>query len=482
MIAMMRDPGPQSRLSTGIDQLDAVLGGGIPRYSAVFVSGLPGTGKTILSHQAAFANAQAGRTCLYLNTISEPPVKMLRFLQDFTFFHPDLFDTKVLYSDLGRALRTDGPAGLIAQMDHLVRAHRPELVVMDGFKAMRDCIRDPVAFRAFTADVVIQLTAWEVTALLVGEYTPEDVREGAEFAIADGIIYLSGREEAEKQKRFLRVLKMRGTAFLDGEHFFEIGAAGITLYPRLVPALVGEYALPAGRAGSTIAGLREMLGGGLVTSTATLISGALGAGKSLVALSFLVDGARRGEPGLLVSLEESPSQLTRNAQAFGWNLEHLRHDKLLDIVHVSPAALHIERHAVELIERAQEAGARRFVIDSITTIAAAVPEVAKYRYYLWAITDYCKRWGITVIMTAEAAGPVQVPKNRSQGMSFVADNIIVLRYVEVEGDIKRAVGVLKMRGSGHDTSLHELLIDPPRLAVGPRLAAVNLPGAALRGL
>ena len=168
MIAMLRDAGPPSRLSTGIDQLDAVLGGGIPRYSAVVVSGLPGTGKTILSQQAAFANAQAGRTCLYLNTISEPPVKMLRFLQDFTFFHPDLFDTKVLYGDLGRALRTDGPAGLLAQMDHMVREHRPEMVVMEGFKALRDFIRDPVAFRAFTVDVVVQLTAWEVTALLRG--------------------------------------------------------------------------------------------------------------------------------------------------------------------------------------------------------------------------------------------------------------------------------------------------------------------------
>ncbi|HKO23795.1 MAG TPA: ATPase domain-containing protein, partial [Chloroflexota bacterium] len=249
-------------------------------------------------------------------------------------------------------------------------------------------------------------------------------------------------------------------------------------YPRLLPTLVGESAPPAGRVGSTIAGLPEMLGGGLVTSTATLISGSLGTGKSLVALSFLVDGARAGEPGLLVSLEESASQLTRNAQAFGWNLEDLRHAKLLDIVHLSPAALHIERDAVDLVARAQQVGARRIVIDSITAIAAAVPEVAKYRYYLWAITDYCKRWGLTVIMTAEAAGPIQSLKNGSLGMTFVADTIIVLRYVEVDGDLKRAVGVLKMRGSGHDTSLHELLIDPPHLAVGPRLATVNRPGSA----
>src|SRR5205085_3552987 len=455
MIAMLRDAGPPSRLSTGIDQLDAVLGGGIPRYSAVFVSGLPGTGKTILSQQAAFANAQAGRTCLYFSTLSEPPVKMLRFLQDFTFFRPDLFEAKVVYGDLGRALRTDGPPGLLTQMDRMVREHRPALVVIDGFKAVRDFIRESVAFREFTIDVVVQLTTWEATALLVGEYTPEDVREGAEFAIADGIIYLYGLEEAEKQARFLRVLKMRGTSFLEGEHLFEIDAAGITLYPRLAPAVWGEdastfafgakeadraspdrpdggEAVPAGRAGSTIAGLREMLGGGLVTSTATLIGCAMGAGKTVVALSFLVDGARTGEPGLLVSLEESPAQLTRNARAFGWNLEDLRHDKLLDIVHVSPAALHIERHAVDLVTRAQQVGARRIVIDSITAIAAAVPEVATYRYYLWAITDYCKRWGITVIMTAEADGPVWALKDGTRGMTFVADTIIVLRYVEVE--------------------------------------------------
>jgi circadian clock protein KaiC len=481
MIEMLRDFGPPDRLSTGIAQLDAVLGGGIPRYSAVFVSGLPGTGKTILSQQAAFANAQAGRTCLYLTTLSEPPLKMLRFLQDFAFFQPDLFDAKVLYGDLGRALRTDGPPGLLAQMDRMVRERRPALVVIDSFKCVRDFIRDPVAFREFTIDVVVQLTTWEATALLVGEYTLEDVREGAEFAIADGIIYLYGLEEAEKQERFLRVLKMRGTSFLDGEHFFQIDAAGITLYPRLAPSVVGEAALPVGRVGSTIAGLREMLGGGLATSTATVIGGTMGAGKTVVALSFLVDGARIGEPGLLVSLEESPAQLTRNAQAFGWDLEDLRHAGLLDIYHVSPAELTIDRHAVDLLARAQQLGARRLVIDSLTAIAAAVPDMAKYQYYLWALTDYCKRHGITVIMTAEATGTIQALESTPRGISLVADTIIVLRYVEREGHIKRAVAVLKMRGGPHDTALRELLIDPPHLAVGPRLTEVELLGAAMHG-
>jgi circadian clock protein KaiC len=464
-----------------MDQLDAVLGGGLPRYSTVVVSGLPGTGKTILSQQAAFANAQAGRTCLYLTTLSEPPLKMLRFLQDFTFFQPDLFETKVLYRDVGTALRTEGPAGLLAQLDHLVRVHRPELVVIDSFKCIRDFIRDPAAFRAFTIDMVVQLAAWEVTALLVGEYTPEDVREGAEFAIADGIIDLSDTEEAEKQKRFLRVLKMRGAAFLDGEHVFEINAAGITLYPRLVPAPGGADALPAGRAGSAIAGLRELLGGGLLPSTATLIRGAPGTGKTLVALSFLVEGARRGEPGLLVSWEESPAQVMRSAQAFGWNPEELRQDKLLDMVHVSPAQVTIERHAVELMERAQEVGARRIVLDSLSALAAAAPNVAAYEHYVWTLTEYFKRRGLTIIMTVEAARAAQDPQIRMPGFSSIADTIIALRYVAREGELKRAVAVLKMRGSGHDTSLHELLIDAPHLAVGPRLATVDPLGAPLHG-
>jgi circadian clock protein KaiC len=481
MIAMLRDSGPPSRLSTGIDQLDAVLGGGIPRYSTVVVSGLPGTGKTILSHQAAFANAQAGRTCLYLNAISEPPLKMLRFMRGFAFFQPDLIASKVCYGDLGRALRTDGPAGVLTQMDHLVRTHRPELVVIDSFKCVRDFIRDPAALRAFTVDAVVQLAAWEVTALLVGAYTPEDVQQGAEFAIADGIIDLSGREEAEKQKRFLRVLKMRGTAFLDGEHFFEIGAAGITLYPRLVPVLADAYALPARRAGSTIAGLRELLGGGLLPSTATLIRGAPGAGKTLVALSFLVDGARRGEPGLLVSWEESPAQLMRSARAFGWNPEELREDKRLDVLHVSPAELTIERHAVEVIERARQVGARRIVLDSLSALAVAVPNVARYEHYGWTLTEYLKRRGLTVIMTIEATRAAPAAEIGMPVLCSIADTIIALRYVAREGDLKRAVAVLKMRGSDHDTFLHELRLEAPHLAVGPRLATMDLLGAPLRG-
>jgi circadian clock protein KaiC len=401
-------------------------------------------------------------------------------MQGFTFFEPDLFASKVIYGDLGGPLRKDGPADLIKQLDQLVREHRPELLVIDSFKALRDTIRDPLAFREFTSDIAIRLSAWEVTALLVGEYSAEDVREGPEFAIADGILYLYGTEEAEKQKRFLRVMKMRGTPFFAGEHFFEIGAEGITLYPRMAAGITGEYEFPGNKKGSAVAGMTEMLGGGVFESTATLISGGTGSGKTLLALSFLVEAARRGEPGLLVSFEESPRQITRNSQSFGWDLPDLHKRELLDIFHVSPSELNVDRHAFTIRERAEQIGAKMVVIDSITAFEAAVPDLAKYQSHLWAIADYFKRNGVTVIMTTEAKGPFEPLEISTAGVSFIADNIIFLRYVEVGGEIKRVVGVLKMRGSRHDKHLRELLIDPPKIAVGPALEQIGMLGATAR--
>lgn len=435
-----RQPLQLERITTGSDRLDRILAGGIPRYSVVFVAGLPGTGKTILSEQALFANARLGRTGLYLSTISEPPIKVLRFLQEMTFFDPGLFGSKVIYGDLGGPLRTEGPAGLVSRLDQLVRDNRPEVVVIDSFKALRDAIPDPLAFREFTSDLAIRLSAWEVTSLLLGEYSAEDVREGPEFAIADGI----------------------------------------TVYPRMLAEAVGAYAVPGNRIGSAVEGLSAMLGGGLFASTSTLLSGPTGTGKSLVALSFLVDAARSGQPGLLVSFEESPDQLIRNSAPFGWELDRLIQRKLLDIFHVSPSELNVDQHAFDIQDRVEKLGAKLVVIDSISAFEAAVPNLAKYQSFLWAITDYFKRKGVSVILTAEGRGPFEALEISARNISFLSDNIIFLRYVEIGAEIKRVIGVLKTRGSHHDRALRELVIDPPRLAVGAPLTQVGMLGTTVR--
>jgi circadian clock protein KaiC len=473
--AIKRPPAQElERITTGENGLDSVLHGGIPRGSVVFVAGLPGTGKTVLCQQMAWANARVGERVLYLSTLSEPMLKLLHFSQVFSFFRPDFLGNEILYADLGDAMQQQSAEATLEALDRLVQDHRPQLLVIDSFKALRESFGDGIAFRRFASEMMVRLGMWEVTTLLVGEYDEDDVREQPEFAIADGIIYLYGTEEVQKQKRYLRVMKMRGTGFFGGQHLFDIGQDGITLYPRMQPHVTGEYKAPETRLKSQIQGLDQMLGGGIFDSTVTLIAGATGSGKTITALSFLMAAVHQGIPGLLVAMEESRGQLTRNSDAFGWDMEEAIEEGLLNIVHFSPSELDIDRHAVLITEQVIKTGARIVVIDSITSLEVSVGSIEKYHSFLWALNDYFKRLGVTLLLTTEQSvkelGPGDYANRR---VSLFSDAIITLRLVNVNGHNKRAISVLKIRGSAHDNSTRELIIEPPNIRVGDVLEAMH---------
>lgn len=457
------------RVTTGIAALDDILEGGIPRYSIVFIAGLPGSGKTILCEQALFANAGSLGSVLYLSTLSEPVIKMLRFAQRFSFFKSELLGKSVIYGDLGAALRKDGPDGFLEHLGNLIEEHRPELVVIDSFKVLRDEFPDDKGFRKFASSVMGTLSTWEVTALLVGEYAEEEIRQQPEFAIADGIIYMYGTEETSHQKRYLRVMKMRGTAVFAGEHSYEIRENGITVYPRMNPEVVGEYVFSDLRSKSAIAGLDELLAGGPYQSTATLLAGGTGTGKTLVALSFLVAAASAGDPGLLITLEESPEQVIRNCEAFGWRVREFVDAGLIKILHVSPSELDIDAHAVEVQNAASLVKPRMVVIDSISAFEAALGKTGKYESYLWAITDYFKRTGVSLLMTMELVSMTN-PDFASKKISFVTDNIVLVGMKQHGAERRRWISALKMRGSAHDNSIHEMKIESGQISIGEQLS------------
>lgn len=448
------------RVSTGVEALDEVLQGGIPQGSVVFVGGLPGTGKTILAEQMSWANARRGGTALYIGTLSEPTVKLLRFSRTLDYFDAALIDKGVVYADLSDALKTGDPDVVLKEVERLVSQYRPTLVVIDSFKAIQDMFSDTFSFRVFTTAISVRLSVWEATALLVGEYNEVEVRERPEFAIADGIIYLHGTEEGVHQNRLLRIMKMRGTSFFGGDHGFDIGSQGITLYPRMDPDVVGEYSVPSRRLPPSIPALTEMMGGGLYDATACLITGATGTGKTLLALSFAVAEAQSGGSALYITLEESPDQLIRNSEAFGWDIGSF---DTLHILHISPAELNLDRHAAVIRDRAEATGATLVVIDSISSFEAAVPNMGKYQSYLWAINDHFKRKGVTTIMTSESA-----PEGRSQTarhISLFADSIIDLDNSDVDGECRRTILVVKMRGSAHDHTRRELFLEAPEIRI-----------------
>ncbi|KYH32265.1 ATPase domain-containing protein [Neomoorella mulderi] len=444
------------KLKTGIKNLDYILGGGIPVYSLNIVSGSPGSGKTIFVQNIIFNSARNGLKSLYLTTISESQFKMVRHLQGFKFFADDFLGDKVIYGDLGAVLREQGTDKVLGYLTEMIKRHLPNIVVIDSFKAIRDIFPDEKAFKAFVFDLAAALSIWEVTVFLIGEYEEKELTLLSEFAVADGIFHLYGQEEKRFQKRYLRILKMRGTNFEHGEHLFKISHAGIEVYPRMKPEDNElQYEVRLGKKGFGITGLDEMLCGGLTEGTITLISGSTGTGKTAFALKFLLEGAEKGEKGLFLSFEEPVAQLQNTARHLGWEIDRYLADGRLDIKFISPIELDVDKHAFEILDIVREKKVKRFVIDSISSFERSVYDLQKYRDYLWAMGQQLKGQHITTIFTVlneELFSPMIVTKAQ---ISLMADNVIILRYVEADSSIRKVVGILKARGSDHDKALRE---------------------------
>jgi circadian clock protein KaiC len=203
----MAEPAPPAleRVSTGSREFDALLGGGIPVGSVTLVTGDPGSGKTVFALQQVFQAARDGRRCLYVTTLSEPAVRLIRYMQLFSFFDQRLLEEAITFRDLGDALLTQGPHAAGQQLQELVEAEEPELVVIDSFKVFHDLLGESEA-RHFMYELAVTLSAWGATTLLLGEYAAEEPMNLPEFGIADGIIRLGRVQQGLTSVRELQVL------------------------------------------------------------------------------------------------------------------------------------------------------------------------------------------------------------------------------------------------------------------------------------
>jgi circadian clock protein KaiC len=343
-------------------------------------------------------------------------------------------------------------------------------VAIDSFKAIHDLLPSAASGRAFVYDLSVAMAAWGATTLLVGEYTPEHINVAPEFAIADGIVRLTTERQELTTARQLEILKLRGANYVTGRHFFELGADGLTFYPRVrAPEMTGEPPVDlADRVATGVAGLDALLRGGLPRTSATMVEGGTGTGKTLVGLHFLLEGARRGEPGILFTLEETPAQIRAVAKNFGWNLAPLEAQGRLVISYTSPVELSTDRFLNEAQRQIGRVGARHAVLDSLTSMSLGVPSQRRFRELVYALTKHFRAAGVTPLMTMEVAELLGAAQLTGHGVSSTADNLILLRYVEVDGRLERAVSVLKARGTGHVNELRRFRIDGNGAHVGPR--------------
>jgi circadian clock protein KaiC len=456
-----------TRLGTGIAGLDAVLGGGIPSQSVTIIAGRPGSGKTVLALQMMCEAARRGVKCIYFTTLSEPALKLIRFMQLFEFFDPQLIERQIVLADLGSSLRADGAEAALAELTARVEAEEPGIVVVDSFKAFHDLV-GVTRRRTFIYDLIVTMAGWGATTLLLGEYTDEEIAALPEFAIADGILRLGTSRAQLASVRELEITKLRGAAFITGIHFFDITSRGVNFVPRVrAPETEGELpAAGAARIPTGVAGLDGLLRGGWPARSTSIVIGGTGTGKTILSLAFLLEGARRGEPSILLALEETPDQIRATAHGFGWDLESFEAKGLIGIHYTAPIEISTDRFLHMARELVSRTGARRLVLDSLSSLSMGAITDRRFREIVYSLTKHLRAAGVTVVMNLEVSELLGSAQLSGHGVSFAADNVLYLRYIESAGRLERALAVIKARGIEHGTELCELRIGHDGIAVG----------------
>jgi circadian clock protein KaiC len=452
------------RMSTGNAEADHILGGGFPANSINIIMGHPGSGKTIFAEELIFHNAGEGRPVLYLTTLSEPMAKVVRYLQGFEFFDEEKLGTQVIYEDVGPQLAAEGAGALVPLLQKAIEELSPKIIVIDSFKAVHDLAPTVVERRQLVYEMTALLTAFGTTAFLLGEYTEDDILEYPEFAVADGIVELSRLRLGNRDERFFRIYKLRGSTYLEGAHAFRITDSGLDIYPRLVsPRMPAGYEPASERISTGVPGLDEMLHGGVWRGTTTLLAGPSGAGKTTIGLQFAAEGARLGEPTLYMNFQENPSQLVRTIGSLGVDLEEAQ-ARGLDLVYASPVELQIDSIIVDMFRRIQNRGIRRLVVDAVGDLASAATDPQRLHDYLYALVQHFAVSNVTSILNFETMGNNVEGKGIQNAMSYLSDNVLLLT-VDGEDRTRRRIRVLKTRGSGHDPQVRDVAISANGLSV-----------------
>jgi circadian clock protein KaiC len=454
------------RFSSGERHLDAVLGGGIPANALNMIIGLPGSGKTILAEQFMFHSASRQRPGVYLSTVSEPLDKILRYGQGLDFFDVEAIGTSVFFEDLGRALNDGGLTDLLGKVRAVIAERLPGVLVIDSFKALSAYAASTTEFRGFLHELAGILTALRTTTFWVGEYGPEEIATAPEFAVADGIIALATRREAERAIRHLEVLKLRGTGFMSGEHAYRIGPGGLRVFPRLAESLTGEqYTTQSERMSSGIPAIDEMLADGYWSGASTMVAGPSGSGKTLMGLHFIFNGAAAGQTGIIATLQENTTQLERVVSGFGWSLDN----DAVELMYRSPVDLYLDEWFYDLLAVIDRTGARRIFIDSLGDLRRAAVDDLRFREYLYSLLQRSTRQQISVMMSQETPGLFAIPSLTEGDISHLSDNVILLQFVRRDAELRRAVTVLKTRASRHEPDVREFKITSEGIILGEPL-------------
>ena len=470
------------QLRTGVPGLDQILGGGLPEFSFNLIAGAPGAGKTTLAQQIMFALASAERPALYFTVVGEPPLKMLRYQQQFTFFDTARVNESIRYVNLSQDVLDGTLERLLGRIVEEVETTSPGIVIVDSFRTVAQAaVRAQNAdfnLQRFVQQLAVRLTSWEATTFLVGEYQVSEAEHNPVFTVADGLLWLTQSVDRNSMVRKMQVMKMRGQAPVPGLHTFRITGDGVQIFPRViveaetprVTAAAGATSTPRARLSTGVIGLDQMLGGGIPAGYSVLLAGPSGSGKSVLAAQFISEGARREEPGILAVFEKRPAEYSQD-DAGGQRFDRLVRDGKVGVIHTRPLDLSIDEMLNEIVEAIHRLKARRLVIDSLSGFELALAPTFRedFRESLYRMVAVLTGMGITMMMTAELEDTYTDLRFSPHGTAFLTDAIIMQRYVELKGRLQRIMAVVKVRGSEHSKELRAFEVTADGIVMGDAL-------------
>ena len=469
------------KLPSGVRGLDEILGGGIPEFSFNIIAGTPGCGKTPLAHQIIFANATVQKPALYFTVLGEPGLKMLRHQQQYSFFDETKLGGAIRFINLSDVALEQDLKTVLAEIIKQVTAADPGIVVVDSFRTV---IRKAIAssqeldMQLFIQQLAQFLTCWQATTFLVGEYSPEEMRDNPVFTVADSLFWLSQLAERNSVVRKLQVLKLRGQASVPGLHTFRINDGGLQAFSRTL-GLGGrklDFTPRRRRLSVGIPELDKMMNGGLIEGDSLLVAGPSGTGKSALATQFIAEGLRQGESAIMALFEERPPGYMKRAASLGLHFKQPQEQGKLDILYLRPLDLSVDEITQEILDAVAKIGAKRLVIDSLVGFEMALAPGFRedFRESLYRMIVALTGAGVTILTTVEVEDNFTALQFSHYAVSFLTDDIIRLRYVEIDGQLRKVMVVIKMRGGNHSKDIREYVItDQGVVVIHPRRTDYN---------
>ncbi len=458
-----------SRVPSGVAGLDVILGGGLLRGGLYIVQGAPGTGKTTLANQLCFHHAAHGGSALYVTLFAEYHARMLQHLGAMTFFDASRIPDQISYLSGFGALRQDGLGGLLALVRREITARATSMLILDGFATAQRTAPNNQALNEFVHELQGVAIATDCTMMLLNSARPGD-SSSPEHTMVDGILELSDQLFGWSAERTLQVAKFRGSGHLRGRHAFEITGDGLVVYPR-IEALLAQPSRADGsgvdRVPSGVDRLDAMLGGGLPKASTTMVMGPSGVGKTTLGLHFLAR-CSADAPGLLFGFYETPPRIRAKAREVCQPLLPLLDSGAVEVLWLPPTDGLLDAYGGRLLEAVRHGGVRRLFIDGLGAFQNAANEPARMSHYLTTLMNELRVQGVTTFCTLEVPdiiGPhIRTPIG---DLSSLAENLVLLRYIELRSRLYRLISILKVRDGSFNPLLHEFTLTGHGLAIEP---------------